>query len=277
MFLPRGHALVPATGNFRTRRWRPDQNGPKGEDVIGTRVFLAGATGAIGKRLIPLLLPRGAVVFGTTRSTVRTDELRSSGIEPIVVDVFDAPALTWAMVKVEPDVVVHQLTDLALIRDLSRLAEALTRNGRLRTEGTRNLVAAAMEAGARRLIAQSIAWIYAPGPEPHAEEDPLNLGATGMAAITVQGVVALEQAVLTMPKIEGIVLRYGWLYGPGTGTTVAAGSPPLHVDAAALAAALAIEKGAPGIYNIAEPSPSVSVEKARRELGWDPSFRAPSP
>jgi nucleoside-diphosphate-sugar epimerase len=241
---------------------------------MGTRVFLAGATGAIGKRLILLLLRSGAAVFGTTRSAARADELRSRGIEPIVVDVFDAPALIRAMVEVEPDVVVHQLTDLALIHDPSRLAEALTRNARLRTEGTRNLVAAAVEARARRLIAQSIAWIYAPGPEPHAEDDPLNLDATGMAAITVQGVLALEQAVLNAPQLEGIVLRYGWLYGPGTGSAVAAGSPPLHVDAAAQAAVLAIDRGAPGVYNIAEPSASVSVAKARRELGWDPGFRA---
>jgi nucleoside-diphosphate-sugar epimerase len=241
---------------------------------MGKRVFLAGATGAIGKRLIPLLLRDGAVVFGTTRSTARAEELRSTGIEPIVVDVFDAPTLTRAMVEIKPDFVVHQLTDLALIHDPSRLEEALRRNARLRTEGTQNLAAAAVKGGARRLIAQSIAWIYAPGPEPHTEEDPLNDSATGMAAITVQGVMALEQAVLSAPPLEGIVLRYGWLYGPGTGTVVAAGAPPLHVDAAALAAALAIDRGAAGIYNIAEPSPLISVAKARRELGWNPDFRA---
>jgi nucleoside-diphosphate-sugar epimerase len=241
---------------------------------MGVRVFLAGATGAVGTRLLPLLLQAGAVVFGTTRSAARADELRSRGIEPLVVDVFDAPALTRAMAAVAPAVVMHQLTDLALIHDPSRLVEALTRNARLRTEGTQHLVAAALEAGVRRVIAQSIAWVYAPGPEPHAEEDPLDLDATGTAAITVRGVVALEQAVLTAPRLEGLVLRYGWLYGPGTGTEVAAGSPPLHVDAAALAAALAIDRGAPGVYNIAEPSRSVSVEKARRELGWDPDFRS---
>ena len=240
---------------------------------MATRVFLAGASGAIGRRLIPLCLQRGALVFGTTRSDAHADKLRSSGIEPIVVDVFDALALSRSMVNVHPDVVVHQLTDLALIHDPNRLTEALTRNARLRIEGTRNLVAAAVEAGARRLIAQSIAWIYAPGPEPHTEEEPLNLSATGMAAVTVQGVVALEQAVLHAPQLEGIVLRYGWLYGPGTGTAVAAGAPPLHVDAAALAAALTIDRGAPGIYNIAEPSSSVSVVKARRELAWEPGFR----
>src|ERR671937_643445 len=93
------------------------------------------------------------------------------------------------------------------------------------------IVAATLEAGARRLIAQSIAWVYAPGLEPHAEEDPLDLDAAGTAAITARGVVALEQAVLTAPTLEGIVLRYGWLYGPGTGTGGAAGPPPLHIDA----------------------------------------------
>jgi nucleoside-diphosphate-sugar epimerase len=241
---------------------------------MGARIFLAGATSAIGKRLIPLLLQGGSVVFGTTRSAARAGELRSRGIEPIVVDVFDAPALTRAMVEIAPEVVMHQLTDLALIHDPSRLAEALTRNARLRTAGTQNLVAAALAVGARRLIAQSIAWVYAPGSEPHSEADPLDLGAAGMAAITVRGVVALEQSVLTAPRIEGVVLRYGWLYGPGTGTEVAAGSPPLHVDAAALAASLAIDRGAPGIDNITEPSRSVLVEKARRELGWDPGFRS---
>lgn len=130
---------------------------------MAIRVFLAGATGAIGNRLIPLLLRAGALVFGTTRSAARGEELRSRGVEPIVVDVFDAPALTRAMTKVDPDVVIHQLTDLALIHDPTRLAEALTRNAQLRTEGTKNLVAAAVEAGAHRLIAQSIAWVYAPG------------------------------------------------------------------------------------------------------------------
>src|SRR5215467_6597891 len=104
---------------------------------MSTRIFLAGATGAIGKRLTPLLLRSGAVVFGTTRSAGRADALRSSGIEPIVVDVFNAPTLTRAMVEVKPDVVMHQLTDLALIHDPSRLAEALTRNARIRTDGTR--------------------------------------------------------------------------------------------------------------------------------------------
>ena len=104
---------------------------------MGTRILLAGATGAIGKRLIPLLLQGGSVVFGTTRSAARAAELRRGGIEPIVVDVFDAPRLTRAVLDAAPAVVIHQLTDLALIHDPNRLVEALSRNARLRTEGTR--------------------------------------------------------------------------------------------------------------------------------------------
>jgi nucleoside-diphosphate-sugar epimerase len=251
-----------------------DRRDPE-DDAMDTRVLLAGATGVIGKRLVPLLLQGGSVVFGTTRSAARAAELRRGGIEPVVVDVFDAPRLTRAVLEVAPAVVIHQLTDLALIHDPNRLPEALTRNARLRAEGTQNLVGAAVAAGVRRLIAQSIAWVYAPGPEPHTEEDPLNLDATGTAAITVGGVMALEHTVLTAPRLEGIVLRYGWLYGPGTGREVAAGSPALHVDAAALAAWLAMARGAPGVFNIAEPSPLVLVQKAQRELGWDPGFRLP--
>jgi nucleoside-diphosphate-sugar epimerase len=123
------------------------------------------------------------------------------------------------------------------------------------------------------MIAQSIVWMYAPGPEPHREDDALDLGAEGTRAINVRGVVALERAVLEASPLEGVVLRYGWLYGPGANDKPA-GSPGLHVDAAANAAVLAIEHGPPGAYNIAEPGPLVSIDKARRDLGWDPGFRA---
>ena len=126
----------------------------------------------------------------------------------------------------------------------------------------------------RSLIAQSIAWAYAPGPEPHAEGDALDLGAEGSRAITVRGVAALERTVLDAAPVEGIVLRYAWLYGGGASARPA-GSPGLHVDAAACAAVLAVERGAPGAYNIAEPSGLLSIDKARRELGWDPDFRRP--
>jgi nucleoside-diphosphate-sugar epimerase len=114
--------------------------------------------------------------------------------------------------------------------------------------------------------------MYAPGPQPHGEDDPLDVDAVGTRAITAQGVATLERLALASPPIDGVVLRYGHLYGPGTGAD-AADVPSLHVDAAARAAVLAIEKGRSGIYNIAEPNAYLSTDKARRELGFDPSFR----
>ena len=146
------------------------------------------------------------------------------------------------------------------------------RNARVRDEGTRNLVAAALAAGARRLIAQSIAWAYAPGTEPHSESDPLDTDAQGDRAITIRGVIALEELTLRSPPLEGIVLRYGQLYGPGTHADVPSASTPVHVDAAAYAALLAIERGAPGAFNIAQPNPHVATAKAVTELGWSADF-----
>jgi nucleoside-diphosphate-sugar epimerase len=242
--------------------------------AMPTTVFLAGAGGAIGRRLVPLLLGAGHAVFGTTRSAERADDLASAGITPVVVDVFDAPALSKAVVAVRPTIVIHQLTDLPRGLDPSRMAEAAVRNARIRDEGSRNLVAAALAAGARRLIAQSIAWVYAPGPEPHSEDDPLDLAAKTIGKASIDGVAALERQILNSPPLEGIVLRYGALYGPGTGADVPpSGRPPLHVDAAASAALLTIEKGRPGIYNIAEPNSYMTTDKAERELGWDSRFR----
>ena len=130
-------------------------------------------------------------------------------------------------------------------------------------------MAAAKVAGARRVIAQSIAFAYAPGPEPHHENDALNL--EGPRRRSAEGVAALEWAVLHTPPIEGVVLRYGRLYGPGTWTEMP--SPPaLHVDAAAHAALLAVDRGS-GIYNIAEDDGAVAITRARAQLGFDPTIR----
>jgi nucleoside-diphosphate-sugar epimerase len=240
------------------------------------RIFLAGASGAIGKRLVPLLCKAGHYVVGTTRSVAKAEALRAAGVEAAVVDVFDAVALSRAVLSARPDIVMHQLTDLPPGLDPGRMSEAGPRNARIRSEGTENLVRVALASGARRLIAQSIAWMYAPihasPPQPYTEADPLDIDAQGARAITVAGVVALERLTLSSPPLEGIVLRYGHLYGPGTGADRAE-APALHVDAAAAAALLALEKARAGIYNIAEPSGYLSIEKARRELGFDPSFR----
>jgi nucleoside-diphosphate-sugar epimerase len=236
------------------------------------KVFLAGATGAIGRRLVPLLLNAGHYVIGTTRSTTKADGLLAAGVEPVVVDVFDAPALSAAVLEAHPDIIVHQLTDLPPGLDPSQMTEGTRRNARMRSCGTQNLVAAALGAGVRRLVAQSIAWMYAPGKEPHCEDDALDIDASGARAITVAGVATLERLTISSRPIEGVVLRYGHLYGPGTGANTAE-APALHVDAAALAAVLAIEKARRGIYNIAEPSGYLYTEKALRELGFDASFR----
>jgi uncharacterized protein YbjT (DUF2867 family) len=121
-------------------------------------VFLAGATGAIGRRLGPMLVARGWRVIGTTRAPAKAASLAGAGVEPVVVDVYDAPALLRAVVAAGPDIVIHQLTDLPAGLDPSRMAAAGIANARLREEGTRNLVAAAVAAGATRLVAQSIAF-----------------------------------------------------------------------------------------------------------------------
>ena len=239
------------------------------------RIFLAGAGGAIGRRLTPLLRAAGHEVVGTTRSHDKAAALQALGAEPVVVDVFDAVALTRAVAVAAPHVVMHQLTDLAFAPGTPQYDEALDRNARLRIEGTRNLAAAAQAAGVKRLIAQSIAFVYASGEGPRAESDPLDFAAAGVRKRTVDGVVALEQASLELP--EGSVLRYGYLYGPGTWfESGQRAKPALHVDAAAQAALLAVTRGARGIYNIAEDDGAVLIDKARRDLGFDPEFRITS-
>ena len=236
-------------------------------------IFLAGASGAIGRRLAPLLVASGWRVVGTTRAQDKVPLLREMGVEPVVVDVFDASALRGVMADLRPEIVIHQLTDLPYALDPDRMPEALARNARLRDEGTRNLVAAAMRAGTRRLIAQSISFIYAEGPSPHREEDPLLAETHPVYGGTVHGVMSLERQVLDAP-LEGIVLRYGLFYGPGSGFDAPVGPGAVHVDAAAKATELAITRALPGIYNVAEPDGAVSSEKAARILGWDASWRA---
>jgi nucleoside-diphosphate-sugar epimerase len=235
---------------------------------MAKRIFLAGATGAVGRRMLPLLRAAGYEVTGTTRVASKADELRAAGIIPAVVDVFDAAALKAAVAAARPDVIVHQLTDLPHGLKAELMAEGLIRNARLRIEGTRNLVDAALGAGARRFIAQSIAFVYAPGREPDDESDPLMSPAEEPWRCTMEGVVTLERLATSTPGLDGIVLRYGMFYGPGTGFEVAPGKPAVHVDAAAKAAMLAIEGGTPGVYNIADDGGGVSTVKARRELGW---------
>jgi nucleoside-diphosphate-sugar epimerase len=234
-------------------------------------IFLAGASGAIGRRLAPLLLENGWRVFGSTRSQEKAALLKKAGVQPVVVDVFDADALTRAVRVAEPQAIIHQLTDLAFAPGTPQYEEGLARNARLRIEGTRNLVAAARAANVKRMVAQSVAFAYAPGKGARVESDPLNLGAEGAAGRSAEAVAALEQAVLELP--EGIVLRYGFFYGPGTWSDTASRAPSVHIDAAARATMQALTKGKPGIYNIAEDGPAVSSEKAKTDFGFDPQSR----
>jgi nucleoside-diphosphate-sugar epimerase len=192
------------------------------------RIFLAGATGVIGVRLVPLLLASGHEVAGMTRSPEKADGLRALGAEPVVCDVFDADALRDAVVSFGPDVVMHQLTELP--DDPGRVGELAAANSRIRREGTRNLLAAADAAGSvRRFLAQSVAW-QLQGEAGAATEE-------------------LERAVLGR---RGVVLRYGRLYGPGTYFTGEAPSPPrIHVDEAARLTVSALDAPS-GVLTIVE-------------------------
>jgi len=233
-------------------------------------IFLAGASGAVGRPLLQLLQRAGHQVTGATRTESGRAALEALGASAVLVDVFDASALQRAVVAARPEVVIHQLT--ALNGKPPPTPDMLAANARIRREGTPNLVNAAISAGARRVIAQSIAWVYAPKtPALYREDDPLNTAA-GNVSIN-QGVVPLERAVLDAPGIEGVVLRYGQFYGPGTWSEKPSGASPVHVEAAAHAALLALDRGKPGIYNIAEPGSEASSDKAIAELGWRADLR----
>jgi nucleoside-diphosphate-sugar epimerase len=214
-------------------------------------------------------------ITGTTRNPAKAFWLRTAGVTPANVDVFDADALARAVADARPQVVIHQLTALPSAPGTTGYAAGQEANRRLRIEGTRNLLRAAAMAGVDRVIAQSIAFVYAPGDGAREEKDPLDVAAEPPRQSTVQGIVALEREVLQTPDIAGIVLRYGYFYGSGTWYDSPPKPPSVHVDAAAHAALLALDKG-DGVYNVAEDDGAVSSEKAVRELGFDPAFRIPT-
>src|SRR3954454_23544764 len=290
------------------------------------RVFLAGATGVIGSPLVPQLLHAGHEVTAMTRSVLRAAQLEAVGANPVVCDVFDADGVRAAMADASSEAVIHQLTALPPRLDWGN-PNLFDENNRLRTEGTRVLVDGALASGASRMVAQSIAFVYAPtGDAVKAENAPLFTDAPPPLGGTVAAVVEHEQRVTGTAGIEGLVLRYGMLYGPGTyhdrrGSTAAdivAARVPLvegatgmyswlHVEDAASAAVAALERGAPGIYNVVDDEPAPQSEwlpvlaqalradlpaadtlppsdtpemslrgasnaKAKRELGWRPRY-----
>lgn len=178
----------------------------KKERELTMKIVIAGAAGVIGRRLIPLLVAAGHEVSGTTRQATKGALLRQLGASPVVIDVFERERLHAVVRELQPDVIMHQLTDLS--------ARDFAANGRIRQLGTRNLVDAARAAGVDHVIAQSIAWMYAPGAGPADENVPLDSAAAEPRRATVASVQALEQAVLELER--GLVLRYGLFYGPGT-------------------------------------------------------------
>lgn len=229
------------------------------------RIFVAGAAGAIGRQLVPMLVGAGHAVTGTTRSDERARWLESVGAEAVVVDAYDAEAVRRAVLDARPEVAIHQLTDLA--RGFS--PEDVAKTGRLREVGTRNLVDAALAAGTRRLIAQSGAWLYADGQLPHDESHPLRTPTAAPRDASLRGVVELERLVTQTPGIDGVVLRYGFFYGPNTAWEAdTAPAPHVSVQAAAHATLLAVDHGPAGVYNIVDDDDTVSNRRARELLDW---------
>lgn len=247
------------------------------QSTTDRRVVIAGATGVVGRVLCRLLVADGWHVVGTTRKLESVALLESMGVEPAVVDVFDADALRRVIVAARPMAVIHQLTDLPKQMEVEALKRAFGRNARLREIGTKNLVEACVAAGVRHVVAQSIAFAYAPGPQPYVETQPLNVDAPDpVAASTARAVQMLETLVLSGP-FRGVVLRYGRFYGPGTWALAPHAGVAVHVEAAADAARLALERGDAGAYNVAEPGGTVAVEKVIGQLGWNPAFRETRP
>jgi nucleoside-diphosphate-sugar epimerase len=245
------------------------------------KVFVAGGTGAVGRRLIPLLVERGHSVAALTRHSESSNRLRGLGAEPVVADALDRGAVAAAIGQARPEVVVHELTALRGLRDFRHLDRTFALTNRLRVEGTDNLLAAAGDAGARRFVAQSFAgWPYArEGGAVKTEADPLDRTPPREARQSLAAIRHLERVVVEASGMEGLVLRYGGLYGPGTSLApggeqyqdlrrrrfpvVGSGAGVwsfVHVDDAAAATALAVERGAPGLYNIVDDDPAQVAE-----------------
>lgn len=236
------------------------------------RVFVAGGNGALGRPLLPLLVTAGQSVVGSTRKAEAIAAIEAAGASAALVDVFDADALAAELVRVRPEVIVHLVTDLSGPGGEAITDEQLARTAHVREVGTRNLVAGAVAAGTRRIVAASICWLYTTGSEPHDEDDSIE-PLEGTPTPIRRGVISLERQVLTDPRFDGLVLRFGRLYGPGTWVESADTPPTVHVHDAARALASAVERGAPGAYNIAEAGGPVRIDKARRELAWEPRSR----
>jgi nucleoside-diphosphate-sugar epimerase len=260
------------------------------------RIFLAGATGVIGRRLLPLLLAEGHAVTATTRTPGKAELLRAAGAEPVVLDALDGAAVKAAVGAARPELVIHQLTALPKRMDPRKIERDFALNDRLRSEGTRLLVAAAQEVRAR-VIAQSIAFMYAPGPPGtlHGERDPLIGEQASKEFRRTAG--AVEDLEATVLAAAGVVLRYGYFYGPGSGIAsdgsvvreverrrlpiVGRGAGVwsfVHVEDAATATVAALDHKGPAIFNVVDNDPAPVAEwiaELARAVGAKAPLRIP--
>jgi nucleoside-diphosphate-sugar epimerase len=260
------------------------------------KVFIAGATGAIGRELVPMLVARGHQVTAMSRSARKPTP---DGVVAVAADGLDREAVERAVVEAEPEVVVHQMTALGGNLDFRHFERTFAQTNRLRTEGTDNLIAAARAAGARRLVAQSFAgWPFArEGGPVKTEADPLDPDPPAAVRPTIDAIKQLEAAVTGAEGLEGVVLRYGGFYGSGTSLGPGGDQTELirkrrfpivgdgggiwsmvHIHDAAAATLAAIEGGKPGIYNVVDDEPAPVSEwlpYLAKVLGAKPPRRVP--
>ena len=265
------------------------------------RILVAGATGVLGRVLVPKLVEGGHEVAGMTRRESKRDVVRGLGAQPVVADALDPRAVAQAVAEAEPEVIVHQLTALSDGIDVRKIEKTFELTNRLRTEGTDHLLAAGRAIGTRRFVAQSFAgWPFARvGGPVKTEDDSLDSDPPPQMRTILAAIRHLEDAVTGADGIEGVVLRYGGFYGPGTSmdtdpdgeqtAMLRSRKMPIvgdgggvwsfvHVEDAAEATAVAVERGAPGIYNVVDDSPAPVREwapAAARALGAKPPRRVP--
>jgi nucleoside-diphosphate-sugar epimerase len=264
------------------------------------KVFVAGSTGALGRQLVPMLVTQGHDVTGMTRTPAKQDLIRSLGARPAVADALDPEAVAQAVAEAEPDAVIHELTDLTgtFARNIDK---SFATTNRLRTEGTDHLLAAAKAAGARRFVAQSFAgWPSEPTGGPvKTEEDPLQKHPPKTVMQSLAAIRHVEETVTGADGLEGLALRYGGFYGPGTSL---AADPPgeltemirkrrvpiigdgggiwslVHIEDAASATAAALDRGSPGVYNVVDDDPVPVGElmpELARQIGAKPPRHLP--
>ena len=262
------------------------------------RVLVAGATGALGRQITPRLLAVGHEVAGMTRTPAKLDAVRRLGATPVLADALKAEQVADAVARFEPEVIIHQLSELGKV-DMRDFERSFAMTNRLRTEGLDHLLAAGRAVRVRRFIAQSYAgWPFARTGGPiKSEDDYLDPSPVSATRSTLQAIRHVERATLEADWLEGIVLRYGALYGPGTGLAVDGAQLELirqrkfpligsgagiwsfvHVEDAAEATVAAVERGEQGIYNIVDDEPAPVAEwlpEVARRIGAKPPLRVP--